>query len=138
MTTIDTQVPSAEVAVTPTPVTPDSAGKVTEQVTPPAPQQDAETVAQLNAKLAAYERDVRNLKSQADKRVHEANVQFQQKESELRQQVEELKIATMDESGREKYLKELDRKRTEELQTRATQADRVKDDYTASLQAIQH
>lgn len=138
MTTQNTQVPSAEVEVTTTPVTQDNAGKVTETVTPPAPQQDAETLAQLQAKLAAYERDVRNLKSQADKRVNEVNAQWKQTEAELRRQVEELKVASMDEESRVKYMKELDRRKQDELLTRATQADKVKEEYDASLSAIQH
>ncbi len=132
-----TQVQGEEVldATTPASQTPSES---VASATPSASPVDAEALAKLQAQIAKYEQDVRNLKSMSDKRLNEVERQYQQKESELRQQLEDMKVAQMDDTSREKYLKELDKKRAMELEQKASQSSRIQEDYQASLQAIQH
>jgi hypothetical protein len=133
------QVPSEEQALdSTTPESQGNAGQVTAQaVTPPAPQTDADIQA-LKVQLQKYEQDIRSIKSATDKRLHEQSQAWQQKEQELRRQNEELKLATLDDDGRAKYLKQLDDQRIAEMQTKVSAADKVQSDYQASLGAIQH
>lgn len=132
-----TQVPSEEQPLVPT--TPGTQGVADEatKVAPSAPQTDADVQA-LKTQLAQYQQDIRNVKSVMDKKLNESTVQWQQKENELRQQLEDARLASMDEEGRAKYLKQIERQRQDELEEKATQATRVQADYQASLAAIQH
>ena len=133
-----TQVQGEEVLDTTTPVSQNPTEPVAKDATPSASPVDAEALAKLQAQVAKYEQDVRNLKSMADKRLNEAERQYQQRESELRAQLEDLKVAQMDEGSREAYLRELDNKRKMELEQRAAQSSQIQEDYQASLHAIQH
>lgn len=132
----NTQVPSAEpVEVPTTPGTLNTTGSVAD-ATPPAAQVDAESLARLKEQLAKYEQDVRNLKSASDKRLHQASTEWQQKEEQLRHELQEVRLSTMDEDARAKYLREIDQTRARELEKKATQAERTAADYEASLSAI--
>lgn len=134
---IVTQVPSEEPPLVPTtPGTQEPAG-TDAKVSPPASQPDAD-VQTLKSRLEKYEQDIRNVKSTMDKRLHESQVQWQQKEIELRQQLEEAKLLSMDEEGRTRYLKQVEAQRMSEMETKATQAGHMEADYQASLAAIQH
>lgn len=134
----ENQVPSEEQdLVSTTPETQIPAGQAAPAALTPAPQTDAEVQA-LKAQLQKYEQDVRNLKSMSDKKLHEANQQWQQTEKELRHQLEETKLATMDEEARAKYLQQVERNRLAEMETKVSEAGRIENDYKASLDAIKH
>jgi hypothetical protein len=137
MNQISTQVPltEGEAATTPAALTPTES---VAQATPSAVNEDAESLAKIKAQLDKYEQDIRNLKSVSDKRVHEMTQDWQRRESELRKQNEELRLASMDEASREKYLQEVERQRLKDLETKAQEAARVQDDYGASLGAIKY
>jgi len=104
---------------------------------PAAPQVDADVQA-LKQKLETYELDIRKLKSTYDRKFAETQKEWQRKEEGLRREAEELRLNSMDEEARKKYIAEKERNRLLELETKASQASTVESDYQASLGAIQH
>lgn len=139
MSETNTQVPSGGAAVESTPSTQSTSGPVTPQVTPPAPQPDASSqvdLSTLQAQLAKYETDIRNIKSSSDKRINEITNSFSEKENELRRQIQELTVATLDGDAREAYLNQIENERAQEIEQKLNQAESIEQDYQASLQAI--
>jgi hypothetical protein len=133
----ETQVLSGEQA--PVSTTPEMQGQQAPvaDATPATPQTDADVQA-LKKQLEQYEQDIRNIKSLSDRKLYEANQQWQQKENELRRQVEETKLSSMDEDARAKYVQDKERERLRDLESRVSKADTLEAEKNASLQAIKH
>jgi len=121
-----------------TPLAVEAVGQGSDSGTPSPTSQDADADAALRKQLEKYEQDIRKLKSTGDKRFAEAEQNWQKRENELRREMQELRLASLDEAGREKYLQQIEKERMQSLETKATESDKIRAEYDASLKAIDY
>lgn len=141
MNDINATVPDAGTdGVVTTPTTPDSSGQAPSSGALPTASQDAkpEDIQLLKSQIAKYEQDVRKIKSSSDKRVAELERTFSQREAEMRVEVENAILRTMDEKDRNEYLQMRDAREREQLAHKANQTDVIESEYQSSLQAISY
>lgn len=135
---INTQVqgePNSAVATTP--ATPTDPGQVANATLPTSPA-DAESVEKLRLDLQKYEQDIRNMKSTFQKRENELTRTWTEREQTLKSQLDEARLASMDEEARKTYLAQKEMSRFQELETKAQEAERIRGEYDASLKAIEY
>lgn len=134
------QVPSGEPGGAATPAAPSAPIEPVAPATPSTPQSNAEAqrVAQLEAQLAKYEQDVRAVKSISDKRYSDAERQWRSEREQLRQELESLKLSSMDEDQRKKYEASLAVERQQEILQEAERSKQVAQEAQATLQALQY
>jgi hypothetical protein len=107
--------------------------------TPSVPSVDAERQkAELEAKIAKYENDIRAIKSTSDKRFNDAERNWQVQQEQMRKELQALRMATMDEDERKQYEASLTVERQQEVEQELQKARQTAADYQANLNAMQY
>jgi hypothetical protein len=106
--------------------------------TPSTPLSDAEIQKQqLEQKIAKYESDIRNIKSTSDKRLHDAEINWQRQQAQLQKELQALRMSTMDDDERKQYEASLNVERQQEVEQELQRARQTAQEYQSNLQAIQ-
>lgn len=120
-----------------TPAAPITPTEPVAPATPSAPQPDAETQ-RLRSELARYENDIRAIKSSADKRFTESERNWKTQTENLRKEVQNMRMAGMDDTERKRYETELASERQREIEIELQTARATAQEYGANLQAMQY
>jgi hypothetical protein len=122
-----------------TPAALNSEGQVPSGTLPNTAPTDAALQTQyqtLLTKVSQYEKDINNLKSFADRRVHEVQQESRQREEALREELTQFRLSSLPEGEREAYIAQLREKEQEQLYERVQQADLLSEEYAESKKAI--
>jgi hypothetical protein len=113
-------------------------GGVAEPATPAQPASDVEKLRQeYDLKLQTAQADLNKLKSSLQKREADITREYQQRQQQMEKELQNARLASMDEAGREKYLAELKSEEYTTLQKQLQEAQAKSSEAAEILNAMQ-
>lgn len=134
------QVPSGEPnGAAPSPAAPVTQVEPIAPAMPSTPPTDAEKQrAELERKLNQYENDIRALKSASDKRLNDAQKNWEAQQRQWQKELQTLRMASMDDDERKQYEASLASERQQEIEQELEQLRTNVREYQANLNAVQY